>query len=968
MIAKTRCADSKCIMTLTDIVMQMPNRPSEFQIAEDYAQNISGLIERDPEWWSEAQRWEQGNYGKTINLSLNAARELINSEIEYEPGVNVFTKFVGEVLAVTSGRIKKSKMASESVQVSGEMNQMINSIARKTLARLKDVGPRSEQPETESPAAKETGFDISKVQQILLELKYFSGPVDGIFGPKTAAAIRNFQEAKGLSTTGVIDKDTFDLIVNPVSPETPPEQKNKPGNTKTKTTPDQVKNLFLPLLASEGNHTNTKDRLEFESDYKSLATVISLDDVKPPLAIGLFGNWGSGKSFFMEKLSIEIQKIAKSKTAGFIEQVVQVKFNSWHYSDSNLWASLITEIFDSLSAFAKEENKTEELEKLSETLNITAAQREAVEACRNELQAKIERLLIDKERQRNRLEDISGIGIFRLLISDKNISDDLKSLKNENVESIIASKEKLEGCINELKNRKTEFRYFVQALAGMQGKRWLAVLLISLLILAGTITLKYLIPDLWQSVTYWISGIGLILTTIAGNIMRLLAPVKKEFRTAVERLTSIKATLEARPEIESDEVNRLKSEVALHTKTIESLDKRITESQKEINDLKTGRKLVEFIEQKSRDENYSKQLGLISWIRKDFCKLDELLRKQHLLTKEGKKEIVVNPYDVTLKIDRIILYIDDLDRCKEEIVVKVLEAIHLLLAFPLFVVVVGVDPRWLNNALSQKYKNLFGKHYSDGSEINLTTAEEISLSGVATSYDYLEKIFQIPFSLRQINAKGRKDLIEYLLHNEMEKEEPAPKSISNVGVVPSPDNVNITGVDVLKPGDKTKIPDEDSEQDILNEHREKLTFSKDELECMQNISAIFGHSPRTINRFINIYRIIKAHRKLIITEKFSEDDFAPIMLVLSVMIGYSDLAQDFINKLARTEDTVTFNEFINREHFPDHVKKKIIESINSGVAKLPLKVFKANLELISRFSFRTFAVSIDGSVDNQSAG
>jgi hypothetical protein len=39
--------------------------------------------------------------------------------------------------------------------------------------------------------------------------------------------------------------------------------------------------------------------------------------------------------------------------------------------------------------------------------------------------------------------------------------------------------------------------------------------------------------------------------------------------------------------------------------------------------------------------------------------------------------------------------------------VKVLEAIHLLLAFELFVVVVGVDPRWLNNALSEKYKNTF---------------------------------------------------------------------------------------------------------------------------------------------------------------------------------------------------------------------------------------------------------------------
>ena len=42
-------------------------------------------------------------------------------------------------------------------------------------------------------------------------------------------------------------------------------------------------------------------------------------------------------------------------------------------------------------------------------------------------------------------------------------------------------------------------------------------------------------------------------------------------------------------------------------------------------------------------------------------------------------------------LSRIILYIDDLDRCDPERVIDVLQAVHLLLAFPLFVVVVAVD-------------------------------------------------------------------------------------------------------------------------------------------------------------------------------------------------------------------------------------------------------------------------------------
>jgi KAP family P-loop domain len=51
------------------------------------------------------------------------------------------------------------------------------------------------------------------------------------------------------------------------------------------------------------------------------------------------------------------------------------------------------------------------------------------------------------------------------------------------------------------------------------------------------------------------------------------------------------------------------------------------------------------------------------------------------------------------EIDRFVLYIDDLDRCPPRRVVEMLDAIHLLLAVPLFVVVVAVDPRWLLRSL-----------------------------------------------------------------------------------------------------------------------------------------------------------------------------------------------------------------------------------------------------------------------------
>src|SRR5262249_42283739 len=83
-------------------------------------------------------------------------------------------------------------------------------------------------------------------------------------------------------------------------------------------------------------------------------------------------------------------------------------------------------------------------------------------------------------------------------------------------------------------------------------------------------------------------------------------------------------------------------------------------------------------------------------------------------------------------LERIVLYIDDLDRCPPRQVVEVLEAVHLLLALDLFVVVVAVDARWLIRSLEYHHHELF----KGGTQKNL-----------ATPIDSLDKIFQIPFTL-----------------------------------------------------------------------------------------------------------------------------------------------------------------------------------------------------------------------------
>ncbi len=50
--------------------------------------------------------------------------------------------------------------------------------------------------------------DIRQAQERLQELGYYDGAIDGIYGPKTAEAMRTYQQAQGLPVTGTLDQET----------------------------------------------------------------------------------------------------------------------------------------------------------------------------------------------------------------------------------------------------------------------------------------------------------------------------------------------------------------------------------------------------------------------------------------------------------------------------------------------------------------------------------------------------------------------------------------------------------------------------------------------------------------------------------------------------------------------------------------------------------------------------------------
>ena len=85
------------------------------------------------------------------------------------------------------------------------------------------------------------------------------------------------------------------------------------------------------------------DHLGITTDVHMLADVVASRFVRPPLSIGLFGNWGTGKSFFMRQMRERVRELADAaaraevlagqhgaSVSSYCLAVRQITFNAWH--------------------------------------------------------------------------------------------------------------------------------------------------------------------------------------------------------------------------------------------------------------------------------------------------------------------------------------------------------------------------------------------------------------------------------------------------------------------------------------------------------------------------------------------------------------------------------------------------------------------------------------------------------------
>lgn len=200
---------------------------------------------------------------------------------------------------------------------------------------------------------------------------------------------------------------------------------------------------------------------------------------------------------------------------------------------------------------------------------------------------------------------------------------------------------------------------------------------------------------------------------------------------------------------------------------------------------------------------------------------------------------------------RLVVIIDDLDRCSPERIIENLEAIKLFLNVPKTAFIIGADPRIVKYAIEYKYKN----------------NKEIEEDNNRIVIDYLEKLIQLPYSLPRLSESEVETYISMLIC----KKEIGDTRFKNV----------------LDEFQKYRLTNKYSAFGLSN--FEKILEAEEFRKVKDNVitipalvplitNSLYGN-PRQIKRFLNTYTIRKRLAEVASLQSFNDAVLAKMMIL-----------------------------------------------------------------------------------------
>ncbi|MFC6084717.1 P-loop NTPase fold protein [Sphaerisporangium aureirubrum] len=272
---------------------------------------------------------------------------------------------------------------------------------------------------------------------------------------------------------------------------------------------------------------------------------------------------------------------------------------------------------------------------------------------------------------------------------------------------------------------------------------------------------------------------------------------------------------------------------------------------------------------------YRPYRGLVGQVHHDLARISAELEASHRQWREGGARGAP-------PLERIVLYIDDLDRCHPKLVVEVLAAIHLLIALPLFVVVVGVDSGWLVRSVERHLDELMRDE--DGGR-------------AVSPADYLDKIFQIPFRLSPPSGEQAASYVRRLL--------PAEAAWRASGARPAGDDAvaeaaerpaasappPVEGRGGAQPDEAAALPEE-----VFRVRPEGLRLTGGETAFLGVLAGLLGN-PRKVKKLINLYRLVRVSVRPQDLPDFMAGPYRAVQVLLLLLVGVPEQAAAIFNRI-----------------------------------------------------------------------
>jgi WD40 repeat protein len=507
------------------------------------------------------------------------------------------------------------------------------------------------------------------------------------------------------------------------------------------------------------------DTIDNTAEVRAIAELIAARHTRPPLSLALLGDWGSGKSSLILQIEKRVHDLAETakrdpSAQSWAGSVRQIRFNAWHYSDTQLWTLLMEQLLHGLRQDPDLVDPAEPAAGSPDHDQELAAKEKAV-------QHDLEVAKAAKTSLRH------PFAVVRRVRYTKRAMGKLAALQ------LAEHQEQVSQMLDEAK-----------AVDRRRGR--------ALWVLAAAVAIGVplaIVGREWIAHAYdwlWSAGVA-----VAG----LAAPLKP-LRTWFTKLDD------------------------LTKKATQMVDEVAVERGRDAGD--STYQFNKVLDNLIKSNNYRRLRGSVGFAYHDLRRLIDALRRANRKCEPG-----------TSVVERIVLYIDDLDRCPPDRVAEVIQAVNLLMSMQIFIVVVAVNPQWLFQSLEQAHA---------------TDVPGDRRERHQRALGLLDKVFNLVYTMRPLGERRATYLMSLI--DDMEREQlPVAAVPTTNGAHPGQQAPGWSPSGPGRPLARLGIgfaPPQASAWDLPNR---TLRISQPEIDLLLSLSTLL-RGPRAVKKLMNIYRLV----------------------------------------------------------------------------------------------------------------